>query len=49
MSLTISAKILADMSGVYSDVTVQADASGVKYTREGTILNEKSGLVYIKF
>lgn len=49
MSLTISAKISADISGVYSDTTIQTDASGTKYTREGAILNEKSGLVYIKF
>lgn len=50
MSLTLSVKSIADNTGFYSDVTMQKDASGTIYTRDGHIVNDASaGLATITY
>ena len=50
MSLTLSVKPIADNTGFYSDVTIQKDASGTVYTRDGRIVNDaNAGLVTITY
>ena len=50
MSLTLSVKPIADNTGFYSDVTMQKDASGTVYTRDGRIVNDaNAGLATITY
>jgi hypothetical protein len=50
MSLTLSVKQIADNTGFYSDVTMQKDASGTVYTRDGRIVNDaNAGLATITY
>jgi hypothetical protein len=50
MFLTLSAKIQADIAGVYSDVTLQADAAGNLYTNTAKLIDSEQDFnVYITY